>query len=40
MRDRVEVEDVVITGAGSGAGRAFAVRLAREGVSAGGMVLG
>jgi hypothetical protein len=40
MTDRVEVGDVVITGAGGGAGRAFAVSVAREGVSAGGMVLG
>jgi NADP-dependent 3-hydroxy acid dehydrogenase YdfG len=39
MTDRVEDEDVVITGAGSGAGRAFAGNLAREGVSAEGMVL-
>ncbi len=28
MTDRVEDEDVVITGAGSGAGRTFAVSLA------------
>jgi NAD(P)-dependent dehydrogenase (short-subunit alcohol dehydrogenase family) len=39
MTDRVDDEDVVITGAGSGAGRAFAVDLAREGASTGGMVL-
>jgi NAD(P)-dependent dehydrogenase (short-subunit alcohol dehydrogenase family) len=39
MTDRVEGKDVVITGADSGASRAFAVDLAREGVSAGGMVL-
>ena len=39
MTDRVEGTDVVITGAGSGAGRTGAVVLAREGVSAGGMVL-
>ncbi len=37
MTDCVEGEDVDITGAGSGAGRVFAV--SREGVSAGGMVL-
>ncbi len=39
MTDRVEVQDVVITGADSGAGRASPVNLAREGASAGGMVL-
>jgi hypothetical protein len=37
MTDRVEGEDVGITGAGSVAGRAVAV--SREGVSAGGTVL-
>jgi hypothetical protein len=40
MTDRVEVGDVVLTGAGDRTGRAFAVRVAREGMSAGGMVLG
>ena len=40
MRDRVEGEDVVITGAGSGADGAFAVSLAHEGVGAGGRVPG
>ena len=39
MTRHVEGEDPAITGAGSGAGRAFVVALAREGVSAGGMVL-
>ena len=39
MTDRGEDKDVVITGAGSGVGGAFVVSLAREGVSAGGMVL-
>jgi hypothetical protein len=39
MTDRVEGEDVGITGAGSGAGRAFAVSPERDGVSARGMVL-
>ena len=39
MTDRVEVEDGVIAGAGSGAGRALAVNLVREGVSAGRVVL-
>jgi len=37
MTDRVEAEDV-ITGAGRGAGHAFPVSLAREGVRAGGTV--
>ena len=40
MTDRVEVGDVVLTGASGGAGRAFVVSVAREGVSDGGMVLG
>ena len=40
MRDRVEDEDVVITGAGSGAGRTVAVDRTREGESAGEMVPG
>ena len=39
MRDRVEGEDVVITGTGSGAGRTSAVDPAREGESAGARVL-
>ena len=38
MRDRVEGEDVAVTGAGGGAGRTCAVDQAREG-EAGGMVL-
>ena len=36
MTDRVEVGDAVLTGAGGGTGRAFAVSVAREGVGAGG----
>ena len=39
MRDRVEGEDVVITGGGSSAGRTLAVNQPPEGENAGGMVL-